>query len=118
VPLRFFNVFGKNQVAGSAYAMVISSWLDAIKRGKPMRSDGDGSQSRDMCYVDNVVHALCLAAQAPQGMDGRPYNVACCESTTNKAILEYMLKRYPGSSFVTAPWRPGDVMHTLANIDR
>lgn len=115
---RFFNVFGPNSISGGAYAMAISAWLDAIKRGKPMRSDGDGSQSRDMCYVDNVVSALEKAAQYDGRLDGRPFNVACCESTTNRAILEYLLARYPGSTYVDAPWRAGDVMHTLANIDR
>jgi len=119
VPLRFFNVFGPNQLGSSPYACALAAWLTAIKKGVPMRSDGDGLQSRDLCYVDNVVHACVLAGDCSSSkLYGRPYNVACCTSTTNLAILEYLLKRYPGSSFVTAPWRAGDVMHTLANIDR
>lgn len=118
VCLRFFNVFGKNQIAGGAYATAISAWLNAIKRGFPMRSDGDGTQSRDMCHVDNVVDACVKAVKYSGDLRGRCYNVACGEATTNNDILDYMKKRYPGSRHVDAPWRAGDVMHTLADIGR
>lgn len=116
--LRFFNVFGPNQVAGGAYATAVSSWLNAIKRGEPMRSDGDGSQSRDLCYIDNVVDACIKAARSTRDLNGSYYNVACGDRTTNKDVLEYLMRRYPLAKYVGAPWRKGDVMHTHANIDR
>lgn len=116
--LRFFNVFGPNQLGDSPYATAVSAWLDAIKRGRPMRSDGDGTQSRDMCYVDNVTDACVKVAKADWTMAGQCYNVACGDRTTNREILEHLLKRYPGSSYVNAPWRAGDVMHTLASVDK
>jgi len=116
--LRFFNVFGPNQLGDSPYATAVSAWLSSIKNGKPMRSDGSGEQSRDMCYVDNVVDACVRAARAPGALNGRCYNVACGERTTNNEILEYLMKRYPNATKVDAPWRPGDVMHTLADISR
>lgn len=113
--LRFFNVFGKNQLGNSPYATAVSAWLDAIKRGQSMRSDGDGRQSRDMCHVDNVTQACVLAAEQPPYLTS-VFNVACGESVTNKAVLEYLLKRFPDARFHEAPWRAGDVMHTLADI--
>jgi nucleoside-diphosphate-sugar epimerase len=114
--LRFFNVFGPNQLGNSPYATAVSAWLTAIKMGVPMRSDGTGDQSRDMCYVDNVVDACLKAASAPGKLNAEPFNVACGDSTTNKEILAALMKRYPGSKVTAAPFRAGDVMHTLANV--
>jgi nucleoside-diphosphate-sugar epimerase len=116
--LRFFNVFGPHALGCSPYATAVSAWLTAIKQGKPMRSDGDGSQSRDMCYVDNVTDACVKAAACKHDLMARCFNVACGDRTTNAEILAYLLKRYPGSPFVEAPWRPGDVMHTQADVRR
>ena len=116
--MRFFNVFGKNQLGGSPYSTAVSAWLTAIMSGASMRSDGDGSQTRDMCHVDNVVDALIKAALADHPLKGEAFNVACGESFSNKQILDYLLKRFPEAKFHSAPWRPGDVMHTLADIEK
>lgn len=116
VSLRFFNVFGPNQLGDSPYATAVSSWLNAIMRGESMRSDGDGSQSRDMCYVDNVVEACMLSAKSNKPLQAATLNVACGDRTTNKEILSYLLNKFPGSKYHDAPWRPGDVMHTQADI--
>jgi UDP-N-acetylglucosamine/UDP-N-acetyl-alpha-D-glucosaminouronate 4-epimerase len=119
VCLRFFNVFGPNQLGDSPYATAVSAWLTAIKKGQPMRSDGDGLQSRDMCYVDNVTSACVKAAQFPgRIVGGMPFNVACGDRTTNLDILHALKKRYPGATYVNAPVRPGDVKHTLADVTR
>lgn len=116
--MRFFNVFGENQLGNSPYSTAVSAWLTAIKHGKPMRSDGDGTQTRDMCHVDNVTLALVLAAKSKMKLHARTYNVACGEKTSNNEIIQHLLKRYPNASVVNAPWRAGDVMHTLADIQR
>ncbi len=116
--LRFFNVFGPNQLGDSPYATAVSAWLTAIKQGKPMRSDGDGSQSRDMCYVDNVVDACIKAATHKGALGASCFNVACGERTTNKDILAALLKRYPNAKVIQAPYRAGDVKHTLADIGK
>ena len=81
-----------------------------------MRSDGDGSQSRDMCYVDNVVDACVKSATRADPLNAECYNVACGERTTNKDILAYLKKKYPDAVHHDAPWRPGDVMHTQADL--
>ena len=73
-----------------------------------------------MCYVDNVTDACVKAASSniTGGFRGRCYNVACGDRTKNIDILNHLLRRFPGSSVVNAPWRPGDVMHTQADIGR
>ncbi len=112
VNLRYFNVFGPGQYGDSPYATAISSWCDALKQGKSLRSDGDGSQTRDLCYVDNVVSANILAANAEMKFMGKAYNVCCGDRTSNKEILDEICRRFPSVKVTHAPWREGDVMHT------
>jgi len=113
-------VFGPGQYGDSPYSTAVSAWCHAIKNCLPLRSDGDGSQSRDMCYVDNAVHANILAAESdpPGGFNGRCYNISCGDRTSNSEIIEYFKERYSHAVVVDAPWRPGDVMHTQADISR
>lgn len=118
VCLRFFNVFGDNAMGGTAYSTALASWLTNVKRGLSLRSDGDGSQVRDLCHVDNVTDACIRAAENPHEMYGRAFNVACGKVTSNKELLDYIVRRYPNSQVVHAPWRPGDVMRTHADISR
>ncbi|MBM3194160.1 MAG: NAD-dependent epimerase/dehydratase family protein [Chlamydiae bacterium] len=116
--LRFFNVFGPNQLGDSPYSTAVSAWLTAIYSGRSMRSDGDGSQSRDMCYVDNVVDACVRGATVSGQLNAEAVNVACGDRTTNKEILTYLLSHFPDAKHHDAPWRPGDVMHTQADVNR
>lgn len=118
VCMRFFNVFGPNQLGDSPYSTAVSAWLTAIHAGKSMRSDGDGSQSRDMCYVDNTVDACIRGAEVDGFLGAEPLNVACGDRNTNKQILQYLLSKYPEAKYHDAPWRPGDVMHTQADLSR
>ena len=116
--LRFFNVFGPNQLGNSPYSTAVSAWLTAIHANQSMRSDGDGSQSRDMCYVDNTVDACIKASLVEKHLKAEPMNIACGDRTTNKEILQYLLSKYPEAKYHDAPWRAGDVMHTQADISR
>lgn len=116
VCLRYFNVYGPGARGDSPYSTAISSWLTALMEGRPMRSDGDGTQSRDMCYVDNVVDANVLVASSTKQFAGRAYNIACGEQHKNYEILAQIMKRFPNAQVMTAPTRPGDVKHTLASI--
>ena len=62
VCLRYFNVFGPGQTGESPYSTAVSAWCHATKVGAALRSDGDGEQTRDMCYISNIVDANILAA--------------------------------------------------------
>ena len=81
-----------------------------------MRCDGDGSQSRDLVHVEDVVQALLLAAQHKKPLNGQVFNVGTGDNITNMSILQFFLKRYEGSKFHYAPSRIGDVKHTCASI--
>jgi nucleoside-diphosphate-sugar epimerase len=118
VALRFFNVFGPNQLGDSPYATAVSAWLTAIKKGVPLRSDGDGSQSRDMCYVDNVTDCCIRAGVREAPLQAERINVACGDRTTNREILVELARRYPQANVTPAGWRPGDVMHTQADVSK
>ena len=92
ISLRFFNVFGPNQLGDSPYATAVSAWLNCIMNDQSMRSDGDGSQTRDMCYVDNVVDACYKSSFSENKLEAKAVNVACGDKVSNRQILEYLLK--------------------------
>jgi UDP-glucose 4-epimerase len=120
VCLRYFNVFGPRQDPNSQYAAVIPKFVTAMLDGGQPVIYGDGTQSRDFTYVDNVVAANLLACRAPAGeAAGEVFNVACGERTTLLELvagLERALGKEATPEF--APPRPGDVKHSLAAIDR
>jgi UDP-glucose 4-epimerase len=116
VSLRYFNVFGPGQFGDSAYATAVSAWCHAIKNNKPLRSDGTGEQTRDMCYVDNVVQANLKALLFEGEFKGEQFNIACQDSVSNNQILDFLKQKYPEIKVNNAPFRPGDVMHTMADI--
>jgi len=118
VCLRYFNVFGPGQYGDSPYSTAVSAWCHAIKHCQPLRSDGDGSQSRDLCYIDNAVHANMLAAESSKRFLGECYNVSCGDRTSNAEILKYLTGKFHHAVVLDAPWRPGDVMHTQADISK
>jgi UDP-glucose 4-epimerase len=118
VGLRYFNVFGPRQDPRSEYAAVIPRFILWGLSGRPLRVHGDGTQSRDFTYVDNVVEANLLAARAPAAAaSGRSYNVGCGSRTSLLEIIA-LLERWLGRSLARrhGPWRVGDVPHTLADI--
>ncbi len=119
VALRYFNVYGPGQYGDSPYSTVISAWLEKMyfpKGGKPF-IEGNGSQSRDFCYVDNVVQANIKAMQAKGPFKGQAFNIAHSERITVKQIKKE-LERLTGKKLdleQRAP-RVGDVKHTHADI--
>jgi len=120
VGLRYFNVFGPRQDPKSEYAAVIPRFILWGVEHKPLTVHGDGTQSRDFTYIDNVVSANLLAARAPAAaVSGKSYNVGCGRRTSLleiiamlEAMLGHPLKRKH------TPSRVGDVPHTLADIER
>jgi UDP-glucose 4-epimerase len=117
VCLRYFNVFGPGQYGDSPYSTAVSAWCHAIKEEKECRSDGNGEQTRDMCYIDNVVSANILAAMHKKPFKGEVYNIACGRKVSNNEILEHLTERFGKKVKIkNAPERPGDVKHTLASV--
>ncbi len=119
VCLRFFNVFGPRQDPRSRYAPVIPRFITAINEGRAPEIYGDGYQSRDFTYVDNVVEALIQAASASGPALGEVMNVASGGRISLLALLDE-LNAVMGSSVrpVFRPRRRGDVAHSEAAIER
>ena len=119
VSLRYFNVFGPRQDPSSQYSGVISRFIAALLGGQTPVIYGDGEQSRDFTYVDNVVQANLKAAQTTKGV-GSVINIANGERITLNQLLRE-LKELTGKDSVNAIYekaRPGDVLHSLADISR
>lgn len=118
VSLRYFNVFGPRQRPDSAYAAVIPLFIEAVALGQPATVHGDGGQSRDFTYIDDVVQANRLAGEAPADVvSGRAYNVARGEATSLLQLLEALgavLEVEPRRQHTEA--RPGDVRHSRADV--
>jgi len=116
VSLRYFNVFGPSQDPHSEYSAVIPKFIAKIMAGEAVTVYGDGEQSRDFTYVENVVAANFLALTAP-AVAGQVCNIGCGERITlNRLIqlLEGILNRKANVNY--RPARAGDVRHSLADI--
>lgn len=125
VGLRYFNVFGPHQTPDGPYAAVIPTWIGAMLRGKQIYINGDGSTSRDFCYVANAVQANILGAMASDGAVNQVYNVAVGRRTTLSelyALIRAELARLRPDvavgEAVRRDFRAGDVRHSLADIGK
>lgn len=122
IGLRYFNVFGPRQDPESTYAAVIPLWMRSLIKNTPCYINGTGLNSRDFCYIDNVVQANIRAAmtQSPQAYGGA-FNIACGKRTS-LLDLYALIKEYLGIDqnieAIHREKRQGDVMHSLANIDK
>lgn len=116
VTLRYFNVFGPRQAANSPYSGVISLFAKALFRGETPVIYGDGRQSRDFTYVENVIDANRLALRA-RGLRGQAVNVAMGRRVNLNQLLGRMAAQLerPAKARHRAP-RAGDVRHSLADI--
>ncbi len=116
--LRYFNVFGPRQDPTSQYSGVIARFALSALHNVPYRVYGDGLQSRDFSYIDNVVHANLLALRAPR-VSGEVVNIACGERITlldMVTVLNELVGREVPVEFVDP--RPGEVRHSQAGIQR
>ncbi|MCX5688634.1 MAG: GDP-mannose 4,6-dehydratase [Planctomycetota bacterium] len=119
VSLRFFNVFGPRQTAGSAYAAAIAAFADALLNGRSITIFGDGGQTRDFVPVANIVQCLMRAAAYEGEAPGDAFNVGLGESNTILDIARMMASLVGAPRDVAfAPARPGDVRHSCADISR
>jgi UDP-glucose 4-epimerase len=120
VALRYFNVFGPRQSPGSAYAAVIPVFMDCARSGSPAPVDGDGGQTRDFTYIDNVVAANLLAATGPASrVSGGVCNVGAGQRTSLLELVE-LIGAVSGRpvSVEHRPERAGDVRDSLASLER
>ena len=117
ISLRYFNVFGPRQDPNSAYAAAIPAFVSRMVRGESPIVFGDGEQSRDFCYIENVVNANVLASRVEK-LSGEVVNIACGERVTINRIIE-LINMHLGTSIAPdyRDPRPGDVLHSLAAVD-
>ena len=117
VALRFFNVYGPRQDPRGPYAAAVPKFLEAARAGSPITIFGDGHQTRDFVYVDDVTAALEHAALSPS-LSGI-YNVASGHSVSVLHLAELVLGLTGLRSVIRhAPARPGDILHSSASIEK
>ncbi len=116
ISLRYFNVFGPFQDPTSQYAAAIPAFVTAILKDQPPTIYGDGEQSRDFTYIDNVVEGNLLAARANK-TEGQVINLACGEVLTVNEIID-MINEIVGKNVkpIYTDTRAGDVKHSQADI--
>lgn len=126
IGLRYFNVFGRRQDPNSMYAAVIPLFIKQFMSLKQPCINGDGSNSRDFTYIDNVIHMneLALITSNPQAIN-QIYNTACGERTTINQLASFIkgiLIRYNPEigniNPIYGPNRTGDIPHSLASIEK
>ena len=120
VCLRYFNVFGPHQDPTSQYAAVIPKFIRSMKREKSPTIFGDGNQSRDFTYVENVVQANLLACEdGSEVVSGEVFNIACGKRITLNELVDAInqILDVQIEPTYSSP-RPGDVKHSLANIGK
>ena len=126
IGLRYFNIFGKRQDPGGAYAAVIPKWVSSILNGEEVFINGDGETSRDFCYIDNAVQMNLLSATAVnEDAIDQVYNTALNDRTSLNQLYhmieDRLVTRVDGLQRKMPTYRdfrPGDVRHSLADITK
>jgi UDP-N-acetylglucosamine 4-epimerase len=127
VGLRYFNVFGPRQDPKGPYAAVIPRWLEAIRTGAQAVMYGDGTTSRDFCFVRNVVQANLLAGSVTKesAAINSVVNIACGATTSLKKLFQLLREEAARVKGIDVsriplpqeePFRQGDILHSLADI--
>lgn len=126
IGLRYFNIFGKRQDPNGSYAAVIPKWVASVISGEQVFINGDGETSRDFCYIENAVQMNIISAMAQtEKASNQVYNCALNERTSlnelHNMIFDRLIKRVEGLEFnqpTYRDFRPGDVRHSLADINK
>jgi len=124
IGLRYFNVFGKRQDPEGAYAAVIPKWVAAMIRNQDVLVNGDGSTTRDFCYIKNVVQANILSALSSEKAKNNVYNIAVGDRTSlNDLFISIQNALKENSVFYNKnpkyqDFRLGDVLHSQADISK
>ncbi len=125
VGLRFFNVFGPRQDPKGAYAAVIPCWISHMQNGEPVYINGDGGNTRDFCFVRDVVQALILASTtANEAAFGQAFNVGLGKATDLNHLFETIRELvqaqlgHPVPDAIYRDFRAGDIRHSCADTTR
>ncbi len=120
ISLRYFNVFGKRQNPDSIYAAVIPKFINNILNNKDLVIYGDGKQSRDFTYIDNVIYANYLAIITNNEKSfGNFYNIACNNNITLNEVIALLSEYFKNEiKPICDKLRKGDIKHSLASIDK
>ena len=117
VVLRFFNVYGPRQGLND-YSGVITKFIDRIKQKKPLTIYGDGSQTRDFVYVQDIVSAIMLALEN-DNVNGEIFNIGFGKKTTIQELAQTILSSTGADlKILNLPIRQGDILHSYANISK
>ena len=123
VGLRYFNVFGPRQNPGGAYAAVIPKWIDKLASNEDVTINGDGTTSRDFCFIDNVVQMNILASYCHLE-EHQIFNVALGDRTSLNELAQFILSSLKASGVKSTSkisygdFRKGDVKHSQASIEK
>lgn len=125
IGFRYFNVFGPRQDPAGEYAAVIPKWIDALYKQEQIFINGDGTTSRDFCFIENVVQANILAAAVEnQQASNKIYNIAGGSRTTLNNLYSMLKTEYEKITntpyklkAIYSDFRFGDIKHSLASID-
>ena len=125
IGLRYFNIFGKRQDPKGAYAAVIPKWTEALIKGEEIFINGDGSTSRDFCYIENTVQMNLLAAttENPEAVN-QIYNVAHNQRTSLNELYQLIKQllndkiKLKATNLTYRDFRAGDVLHSQADINK
>ena len=119
VGLRYFNVFGKKQNPNGQYAAVIPKFIESIQNNKSLKIYGDGKQSRDFTFIDNVLQANIKAALSSDKTNGKSYNVACgdvIDLNNLVSIISSIFNRKVKVDYTEK--REGDIVNSYASIEK
>jgi len=119
IGFRYFNVYGPRQNPNGSYAAVIPKWLAAVRLGQPITLFGDGTSTRDFCYIDDLVRANIAAMTIPNpDSQGQVYNVGTGIGTSLNELIK-VIKKLDGTAVVEAkPEREGDIKHSVSDITK
>lgn len=117
--LRYFNIFGKRQNPDSIYSAVIPRFIKNSLKGKPVEIYGDGKQTRDFTYIDNVIEANIKAVLSGKKAFGQNFNIACGNRTSINDLYK-KIAEYTGNKTnpIYKQERKGDVKHSEADINK
>ena len=124
IGLRYFNVFGPRQNPVGGYAAVIPKWITTLVAGERCHINGDGSNTRDFCHIDNIVQANILAATTPnENAFAEVYNVGLGARTSLNELYVAIRSKFSDDKIRAlepeyGPPRPGDILHSTADISK